>query len=109
MSTEPFSTVGGYRDALRVLTLNLWQQYGPWADRRCLLIKGLRALQPDIAAFQESIKNDAYDQIHDLLGPTFHILHQKNRDPQGMGISIASRQFQMVWGPRTRGTTKEGE
>lgn len=91
MSTEPFSTIGNHRGALRVLTLNLWQRYGAWSDRRSLLIEGLRTLQPDVAAFQESIKNDEYDQITDLLGPTFHIAHQKNRDPQGMGISIASR------------------
>jgi len=74
-----------------VLTLNLWQRYGVWTERRSLLIKGLRALQPDLVAFQESIKNDEYDQARDLLGSAFHIAHQKNRDPQGMGISIASR------------------
>jgi endonuclease/exonuclease/phosphatase family metal-dependent hydrolase len=91
MATEPFSKIGDRRGALRVLTLNLWQQYGAWADRRSLLIHGLRALEPEIAAFQESIKNDEYDQVCDLLGPTFHIVHQKNRDPQGMGISVASR------------------
>lgn len=91
MSTEPYSSIGDRRGALRVLTLNLWQHYGLWADRRRLLINGLRALQPDIAAFQESIKNDEYDQIGELFGPTFHIVHQKNRDPQGMGTSIASR------------------
>jgi endonuclease/exonuclease/phosphatase family metal-dependent hydrolase len=91
MSTDPFSTIGTRQGALRVLTLNLWQRYGEWPDRRSILINGLRAIQPDLAAFQESIKNDEYDQIRDLLGPTFHIVHQDNRDPQGMGISIASR------------------
>lgn len=91
MPTEPFSTIGDHRGALRVLTLNLWQRYGAWADRRSVLINGLRALQPDIVAFQESIKNDDYDQVSDLLGSTFHIVHQKKREPQGMGISIGSR------------------
>lgn len=91
MGTEPFSKIGDRRGALRVLTLNLWQQYGAWPDRRSLLIKGLRALQPGIAAFQESIKTGEYDQVSDLLGPAFHIVHSKNRDPQGMGISIASQ------------------
>ncbi len=91
MSTEPFSKIGDRRGAVRVLTLNLWQLYGVWQDRRSLLMKGLYALQPDVAAFQESIQNNKYDQIRDLLGPTFHIVHQKNRDQQGMGISIASR------------------
>jgi endonuclease/exonuclease/phosphatase family metal-dependent hydrolase len=91
MSTEPFSTIGNHRGALRVLTLNLWQRYGVWADRRAVVVNGLHALQPDIAAFQESIRNDDYDQVRDLLGPTFHVVHQKSRDPQGMGISLASR------------------
>ncbi|WP_255461002.1 endonuclease/exonuclease/phosphatase family protein [Edaphobacter albus] len=36
-------------------------------------------------------QNDEYDQVHDLLGSGFHIAHQKQRGPQGMGISIASR------------------
>lgn len=91
MCTKPFSTIGNQCPGLRVLTLNLWQRYGAWAERRAILINGLRALQPDIAAFQESIKNDEYDQISDLLDPTFSIVHQKNRDPLGMGISIACR------------------
>jgi hypothetical protein len=91
MTTEPFSTIGNHRAAVRVLTLNLWQLYGSWPERRALLINGLRTVQPDVAAFQESIKKDEYDQISDLLGSTFHIVHSKNRDQQGMGISMASR------------------
>jgi len=76
---------------VRVTTVNLWQRYGPWEQRHSLLIKGFRALQPDVAAFQESIKNDEYDQIKDLVAADFHVVHQKARDPHGMGISIASR------------------
>jgi endonuclease/exonuclease/phosphatase family metal-dependent hydrolase len=91
MPTEQFSTIGARQGGLRVLTLNLWQRNGAWADRRSVLINGLRVLQPDVAAFQESIKNNEYDQIRDLLGPTPNIVHQKKRDPQGMGISVASR------------------
>jgi endonuclease/exonuclease/phosphatase family metal-dependent hydrolase len=91
MSTEPYSVIGTAQGNVRVLTLNLWQQYGSWPERRALLLDGLRVLQPDIAAFQESIKNNAYDQIEDLLGSEFHVAHHKTRDPEGMGISIASR------------------
>ncbi|QBD81127.1 endonuclease/exonuclease/phosphatase family protein [Ktedonosporobacter rubrisoli] len=76
---------------LRVLTLNLWGQHGAWTERREALIAGLQALQPDLLAFQESIKSDAYDQMRDLLGPDWNISHQQGRDPEGMGISIASR------------------
>ncbi len=104
MRVDKASTIGGERQAyeripkhrprlagLRVLTLNLWQRYGVWTDRRSVLMDGFRALQPDLVAFQESIKNDEYDQAADLLGPTFNVVHQKSRDPNGMGISIASR------------------
>ena len=38
---------------LRVLTMNLWQRYGAWTERRAVLIDGLRALTPDLVAFQE--------------------------------------------------------
>lgn len=76
---------------IRVLTLNLSQRYGAWDERRAVLIDGFRALAPDIVAFQESIKTDEYDQATDLLGPGFNVVHQKARDPNGMGISIASR------------------
>jgi endonuclease/exonuclease/phosphatase family metal-dependent hydrolase len=86
-----FPNLGPRLGELRVITLNLWQRYGAWADRRSVLIDGFRALRPDLAAFQESIKNDEYDQVTDLLGPGFNIVHQKGRDPNGMGISIASR------------------
>ncbi len=76
---------------VRVLTLNLWQKFGAWADRRSVLIDGIRALAPDLLAFHESIKTDGYDQVTDLLGPEFNIAHSKGRDANGMGISIASR------------------
>ena len=76
---------------LRVLTLNLWQRYGEWNDRRFVLIERIKELQPDLVAFYESIKTDEYDQVLDLLGPGFNIAHSKIRDPNGMGISIASR------------------
>jgi endonuclease/exonuclease/phosphatase family metal-dependent hydrolase len=76
---------------MRVLTLNLNQRYGAWEERRTVLIEGIRALQPDLVAFHESIKTDDYDQVTDLLGQEFNVAHQKARDPNGMGISIASR------------------
>src|SRR5665811_2145761 len=83
--TAPGST------GLRVLTLNLWQRFGSWPDRRSLLIDELRVQKPDLVAFHESIKSVEYDQTADLLGPGFHIAHGKERDANGMGVSLASR------------------
>jgi endonuclease/exonuclease/phosphatase family metal-dependent hydrolase len=76
---------------MRILTLNLNQRNQGWPDRRIALINGIRALNPDVVAFQEAIKNDEYDQTSDLLGPQFSVVHHKLRDTNGMGISIASR------------------
>jgi hypothetical protein len=62
---------------MRVLTQNLWGWYHPldgpgigrarpdadppaaWSDRRAVLAEGLRALDPDLASFQEAIHHDA--------------------------------------------------
>ena len=77
--------------SIRVITLNLWGQNANWADRRSVLINGLRELNPDLVAFQEAIKNDDYDQTMDLLGPGYHVVYQTEQDTHGTRCSIASR------------------
>jgi len=94
---------------MRVVTHNLWGWYHPlegrgigrarpggprpaaWSARRSVLAQGLRALDPDLAAFQEAIRHDGYDQVTDLLGPGYEVAHQARREPDGSGVSIASR------------------
>jgi endonuclease/exonuclease/phosphatase family metal-dependent hydrolase len=56
-----------------------------------VLAAGLRELEPDLVAFVEAIKTDDYDQAADLLGGDFHYAHQRQREPDGQGASIASR------------------
>src|SRR5215207_1315890 len=94
---------------MRVLTQNLWGLYYPLPgpgigkarlgadppaalrDRLAVLADGLRALDPDLAAFQEAIHHDDYGQLPDLLGPGYHLAHQTRREADGSGVSIASR------------------
>ena len=83
---------------VRVATLNLWGRRGPWTERRSVLVDGFRELRPDLVTFQEAIKNDGYDQVVDLLGPDFHVVHQRDREAgrqdgteDGQGASVASR------------------
>jgi len=76
---------------LRVLTLNLWGQHGSWPARRAVLRDGLCVLRPDLIALQELITSDTYDQVSDLLGPDYTILHQTGRGEDGSGASIACR------------------
>lgn len=56
-----------------------------------MLRDGIRALGPDLVTFQEAIVDGAYDQVVDLLGPGYEVAHQAEREPDGQGISIASR------------------
>jgi endonuclease/exonuclease/phosphatase family metal-dependent hydrolase len=79
---------------VRVATLNLWGRSGAWTDRRSVLIDGFRELRPDLVAFQEPIKTDDYDQVTDLLGSGFHVVHHNAGqvgDGDHHGASIASR------------------
>ncbi|MDX3108092.1 endonuclease/exonuclease/phosphatase family protein [Nonomuraea angiospora] len=62
---------------MRVATLNLWAGHGSWNKRRDILIAGLRDLCPDLVAFQESVVTEDYDQVVDLLGPDYHVVHQE--------------------------------
>jgi endonuclease/exonuclease/phosphatase family metal-dependent hydrolase len=75
---------------LRVVTLNVWAHGGDWPARRAVLRDGFARLQPDLVALQETIKTASYDQAADILGEDFHIVHQTQRDADGMGVSIAS-------------------
>jgi endonuclease/exonuclease/phosphatase family metal-dependent hydrolase len=77
--------------ALRVVTFNLWGRRGDWDARRAVITEGLRHLQPDFVAFIEAIVADGYDQAADVLGPDYHVVHQKEREPDGQGATIASR------------------
>lgn len=83
--------VAGERTALRVATLNLWGVRGDWAARRAVLADGFGRLAPDLVGLQESIVTDAYDQVADVLGGDYALVHQRARRADGQGISIASR------------------
>lgn len=53
---------------LKVLTLNLWHDQGPWAARAERIRAWLDRLDPDVAGFQEALRGPGFDQVADLLG-----------------------------------------
>ncbi len=77
--------------SIRLLTHNIFGHHGPWDRRRPILIDGIQALNPDLMTFQETIVTEGYDQVADIIGSDYHIAHSRERDPDGMGVSIASR------------------
>jgi endonuclease/exonuclease/phosphatase family metal-dependent hydrolase len=54
---------------LKVLTLNLWHDQGPWAARAARIREWLDRLDPDVVGFQEALRGPHLDQVADLLGP----------------------------------------
>ncbi|HEY7440433.1 MAG TPA: endonuclease/exonuclease/phosphatase family protein [Acidimicrobiia bacterium] len=84
--------------SVRVVLQNLWGRRGDWEARRAVLAERFRELRPDLVVFVEAVVTDAYDQVVDLLGGEYHILHQRAREPgdgedveRGQGHSLASR------------------
>jgi endonuclease/exonuclease/phosphatase family metal-dependent hydrolase len=53
---------------LRVLTLNLWNDSGPWAGRAERIRAWLDRLDPDVVGFQEALRGPGLDQVGELLG-----------------------------------------
>jgi endonuclease/exonuclease/phosphatase family metal-dependent hydrolase len=65
-------------DRLRVLTLNIWNKQGPWADRARLIRRGLESLAPDLVGLQEVLHHDAepIDQAQELAaGLGYHVAY----------------------------------
>jgi endonuclease/exonuclease/phosphatase family metal-dependent hydrolase len=52
---------------LRVLTLNLWHDMGPWRARAARIRSWLDRLDPDVVGFQEALRGPEVDQVAELL------------------------------------------
>jgi endonuclease/exonuclease/phosphatase family metal-dependent hydrolase len=76
---------------MRMLTMNIFSHHRDWEVRRPVLASGLRRLGPDVVTFQEVFRTDSYDEVVELFGPGYHVFHQRGRDEDGGGASIASR------------------
>ena len=82
---------------LRVLTLNLWNDSGPWDARQERVREWIDRLTPDVISFQEALRSDDWDQVSTLLdGRGYHIDYVRAagfwRDrSMAYGNAIASR------------------
>lgn len=53
---------------MKILTLNTWQDRGPWADRWNVTLEGLERLRPDICGFQELFSGAWAEEIKKRSG-----------------------------------------
>jgi endonuclease/exonuclease/phosphatase family metal-dependent hydrolase len=79
------------RPVLRIATLNTWGTRGDWPARRSLLAAEFSRLSPDLITLQETIHTDGYDQVREILAAEYRVVHSATREPDGQGISTASR------------------
>jgi endonuclease/exonuclease/phosphatase family metal-dependent hydrolase len=76
---------------VRVATLNVFGLREGWPARRAVLAAGFAELGADLVALQEVIATEGYDQVRDVLGDGYEVVHHGEREVDGQGISIASR------------------
>lgn len=63
---------------LRLLSLNTWQERGPWRERWELIFAGLKFYLPDIVGFQEVFNIDWADEIQKRSGFPYLIKSGQN-------------------------------
>lgn len=71
---------------IKLLTLNTWQERGPWQTRWKLIFKGLRRHQPDIVFFQEVFNRGWAHQIRSRAGYRYMVFPN-----QPGGLMLLSR------------------
>ena len=82
---------------IRILTLNLWHDQGPWAARQQRIREWLERLDPDVVGLQEVLRGPGRDQATELLAGRglqleFGAASRFWRDPSlEFGNAVASR------------------
>jgi endonuclease/exonuclease/phosphatase family metal-dependent hydrolase len=81
---------------LKVLSLNLWHDAGPWPARRAAIRGWIGELGPDLIGFQEALRGPDLDQVADLLdGHGYHLDYgaasRSWRGELDFGNAVASR------------------
>jgi endonuclease/exonuclease/phosphatase family metal-dependent hydrolase len=85
------AVTGARQATARLATLNMWGTRGDWSARRALLSSEFAALSPDLVTLQESIVTARYDQAREVLGESYRLIHQADRESDGQGVTTATR------------------
>ncbi len=88
---------------LSVLTLNIWNEDGPWKERAPLIRSWIERLDPDVIGLQEVLQGPGVDQALEVLGERGYALaygraidfwnnaEPDGSNPVGFGNAVASR------------------
>jgi endonuclease/exonuclease/phosphatase family metal-dependent hydrolase len=80
-----------HADLVRIATLNVFGRADDWAGRRSAMARGFAELAPDVVTLQEVVVGDAGDQAREVLGDGWHVVDGSAREPDGRGVTTASR------------------
>ena len=53
---------------MKILTLNTWQERGPWKERWEVIFQGISEMQPDIIGFQEVFNQEWAEEVQKRTG-----------------------------------------
>ncbi len=56
---------------LSLLTLNIWNDDGPWKERAARIRACIDELDPDLIGFQEVLQGGGCDQLGELVGDRY--------------------------------------
>ena len=73
-------------NGMKILTLNTWQERGPWRLRWKLIVGGIQEMRPDVVAFQELFNPDWAQGLKQEMDFPFLVFH-----PEPSGLAIFSR------------------
>ncbi len=71
---------------MKILTLNTWQEKGPWRLRWKVVIDGIKETQPDLVAFQEVFNPDWAQEVKGETDFPYLVFH-----PEPSGLMLLSR------------------
>ena len=71
---------------MKILTLNTWQERGPWQVRWGVILEGLKHLRPEIAGFQEVFNHDWAQDIKRKSKFGYLVFH-----PEPSGLMLLSQ------------------
>ena len=71
---------------MKILTLNTWQERGPWQIRWQVILEGLERFQPDIVGFQEGFNLRWAQEIKKKAKFPYLVFH-----PEPSGLMLLSR------------------
>ncbi len=89
---------------MKILTLNTWQERGPWRERWEIIFKGLKTHQPDVVILQEIFNPDWIKEIARRNGYASAVYYE----PES-GLAIFSHYPLVTSGSKTLGAQSSHE